>query len=80
METIRSVLRCGSIGGRLADPVQKKAQHVAPDKRKRRPYETYATAEEIEMCLNCTKVLKDGWGCNNSKFLACSRAMKERNK
>ena len=69
MHTIQSILRCGSIGGHVAE-------HVAPEDRKRRPNDTKATDDEIQMCLTCQKNIKNH-GCNEETFRACSREMKK---
>ncbi|MBQ9920559.1 MAG: hypothetical protein IJO52_00090 [Clostridia bacterium] len=76
MGTIQSIMRCGSIGGSLAKPTKEKAVHVAPEDRKRRPNDTHATYDEIQMCLNCKKNIKNH-GCDEETFRACSREMKK---
>ena len=76
MHTIQSILRCGSIGGHVAEPVRERAEHIASEDRKRRPNNTKATDDEIQMCLNCQKDIKNH-GCTKERFRACSRKMKK---
>ena len=75
METVASILRCGSIGGRGIEPLGKKA--ASSGEPRLRPRDTHAMADEIEMCLNCKKNIKNR-GCGEEKFLACSREMRKR--
>lgn len=77
MGTIQSIMRCGSIGGSLVKPTRERTAHVAPEDRKRRPNDTHATDDEIQMCLNCKKNIKKH-GCDEETFRACSREMKKR--
>lgn len=76
MHTIQSILRCGSIVGHVAEPVRDMAEHIASEDRKRRPNDTKATDDEIQMCLTCQKDIKNH-GCNEETFRACSREMKK---
>lgn len=60
-----SIIRHGSIGGRMAEPVREKEE------------ESYGKADEIQMCLNCEKN-KKGRGCDEKRFRKCVREMRKR--
>ena len=78
METLMTILRYGSIGGRSAEPVTEREAQPVTEKKNRRRRERdglYATQEEIQMCLNCTK--RRPKGCGDNRFRACIREMQK---
>lgn len=77
MDLLERIARYGSICGGSVAELTPERDIAEPKERKRRPREMYATEDEIQMCLNCTKKIKKH-GCEERRFRSCVREMKQR--